>query len=758
MRSTLIVSLVMLAACNQAPGAPSVSLSPDPARTTDTLVASIDAPAVDPNKKDELTYSYAWLRDGTAVPELTGPEVPATETKKGETWEVIITPADDKLPGTPATASLVIQNTPPTLQSAALSLLEPKEADALTCIGGTSTDIDGDTVTLQTAWLVNGTEVSTEDTLTGASFNKGDTIQCSLTPFDGTDAGEAVLSDTTTAINTAPEPPTIGTSPQPAFATQGLQCAIITPATDADADDLTYTFTWTLDGTSIGGTGTTSFPGDTIDQAEVAWGQEWTCTVETSDGEATVSVSSDPVTIRPATTAFNREESNDRAGWSVAFAGDVDGDGLSDVLVGAPQATASSPFAGKAYLYVGEEVLDAPSYALADSTYIFSGENEGDLAGGEVASAGDVDGDGRDDLLISGYWNDDGGDKAGKIYLILASSLGAESDISLADADYAFIGASADDQLGYLAMSTAGDVDGDGKDDLLFGTGRNDAGGENAGAGYLVLSKNLSSDAPVSAAEADYVFLGEQPGDGAGYAASSPGDVDGDGLADVIFGAWGNDDGGDDAGKAYLFLGDSLGTTGGRNMADADYSFQGKYTEDYAGADFSFVGDVDGDGIDDVLVGAAGDKAGGENSGKGYIYSGAKLTDSQALTWADSQHRITDITTTETNAATLFAGAGDLDDDGRNDLFVGAWHKDYAGTSSGSTYVILAEDLSEQWSFDLEDAIRVDDGETGYAFLGWPVAGLGDVDGDGTPDLLAGSLGESSVSGATLIFGGALDL
>ncbi len=758
MRSTLIVSLVMLAACNQAPGAPSVSLSPDPARTTDTLVASIDAPAVDPNKKDELTYSYAWLRDGTAVPELTGPEVPAAETKKGETWEVIITPSDDKLPGTPATASLVIQNTPPTLQSAALSLLEPKEADALTCIGGTTSDIDGDTVTLQTAWLVNGTEVSTEDTLTGASFNKGDTIQCSLTPFDGTDTGEAVLSDTTTAINTAPEPPTIGTSPQPAFTTQGLQCAIITPATDADADDLTYTFTWTLDGTSIGGTGTTTFPGDTIDQAEVAWGQEWTCTVETSDGEATVSVTSEPVTIRPATTAFNREESTDRAGWSAAFAGDVDGDGLSDVLVGAPRATASSPNAGKAYLYVGEEVLDAPSYALADSTYIFSGENEGDLAGGEVASAGDVDGDGRDDLLISGYRNDDGGDKAGKIYLILASSLGAESDISLADADYAFIGASADDQLGYLAISTAGDVDGDGKDDLLFGTGRNDAGGENAGAGYLVLSKNLSSDAPVSAAEADYVFLGEQPGDGAGSAASSPGDVDGDGLADVIFGAWGNDDGGDDAGKAYLFLGDSLKTTGGRNMADADYSFQGKYTEDYAGTDLSFVGDVDGDGIDDVLVVAAGDKAGGENSGKGYIYSGAKLADSQALTWADSQHRITDITTTETDDATLFAGAGDLDDDGRNDLFIGAWHKDYAGTNSGSTYVILAEDLSEQWSFDLEDAIRVDDGETDYAFLGWPVAGAGDVDGDGTPDLLAGSLGESSVSGATLIFGGALEL
>ncbi|MBJ95529.1 MAG: hypothetical protein CMP23_13785, partial [Rickettsiales bacterium] len=116
------------------------------------------------------------------------------------------------------------------------------------------------------------------------------------------------------------------------------------------------------------------------------------------------------------------------------------------------------------------------------------GEAAGDQSGSSVSTAGDVDGDGLDDILIGAPENDDSSSGAGKSYLVLASSIAAAGRFSLATADAAFVGEAAGDNSG-ASVSTAGDVNGDGLDDLLMAAPYNDSSGTNdAGKSYLILS------------------------------------------------------------------------------------------------------------------------------------------------------------------------------------------------------------------------------------------------------------------------------
>ena len=148
--------------------------------------------------------------------------------------------------------------------------------------------------------------------------------------------------------------------------------------------------------------------------------------------------------------------------------------------------------AGKAYLLLGSTLAASTSSTidLSNADFAFIGENSDDRAGYSVSSAGDVDGDGLDDLFVGAHRNDDGGSDAGKAYLLLGSSLAAStsSTIDLSNADFAFIGEDSSDLAGY-GVSPAGDVNGDGLDDLLVGAAQNGDGGTFAGKAYLILSK-----------------------------------------------------------------------------------------------------------------------------------------------------------------------------------------------------------------------------------------------------------------------------
>ena len=121
--------------------------------------------------------------------------------------------------------------------------------------------------------------------------------------------------------------------------------------------------------------------------------------------------------------------------------------------------------------------------------------------------------------------------------------------------------------------------------------------------------------------------MGEAEGDESGSSVASAGDVDGDGLDDLLMGAWGNNEGGADAGKTYLMMGSTVAagiTTGSASwdVGQADASFVGQYGDDYSGSSVASAGDVDGDGLDDLVIGASQNDEGGSNSGKTYLVLG----------------------------------------------------------------------------------------------------------------------------------------
>ena len=326
--------------------------------------------------------------------------------------------------------------------------------------------------------------------------------------------------------------------------------------------------------------------------------------------------STGPIDLALADHSFVGESSSDFAGLSVSGAGDVDGDGLGDILVGAPYNGDGGIYGGKTYLILGDSLATTATISLALADHSFVGENANDFSGTSVSNAGDVDGDGLDDVLVGAWGNDDGGAKAGKAYIIVGASLGGASTIDLSIADHNFVGEGIASDLAGHSVSDAGDVDGDGLDDILVGAYDTWP----AGKAYLILGARLGTTSTIDLAFADHSFVGEVTYDRAGTSVSCAGDVDGDGFSDILVGADYNDDGGTYAGKTYLILGASLGATSTVDLSLADHGFVGEASDDWSGGAVSGAGDVDGDGLDDILVGARGNDDVGTSAGKAYLF------------------------------------------------------------------------------------------------------------------------------------------
>ena len=365
----------------------------------------------------------------------------------------------------------------------------------------------------------------------------------------------------------------------------------------------------------------------------------------------------------------------DGLGISVAPAGDVDGDGLDDWMCGADGHDAGGASAGAAYLFVDLVTGEVPA-AQAASTLL--GESEYDRAGMVLSRAGDQDGDGLEDLLVSTPYHDSDEENAGAVYRVPAPAAGTECVCT----DSVRLFGSGQSHYAGWAMAGGEDVDGDGLADLLVGAFGVDVHGPFTGAAYLVLGPLVVS---TGLAHSDSKLVGEEAGDFAGTAVAL-GDVDGDGLADLIVGAPGDSSGAFAAGAAYVItavIADevSLGTAEAKLLGEVPY--------DAAGSAVASAGDVNGDGYDDVLVGAPEADPAGENRGAAYLLLGPL---SGAIDLIDAHVKLVGEGVDDA-AGFALAPAGDTNGDGLDDFLVGAYGHDSVATDAGAAYLLLGGSL-----------------------------------------------------------------
>jgi hypothetical protein len=437
------------------------------------------------------------------------------------------------------------------------------------------------------------------------------------------------------------------------------------------------------------------------------------------------------VEITTADLKLVGESEGDYAGLGLAVLGDLDADGLADLLLGAPGNNELGSDAGKAYVVLGRQLRNTDALDLEDAAHSFVGEAMGDGAGGRVAAAGDVDGDGVPDLLVSAYESDEAAGNAGKVYLLRGANLLPEAT-SLEQSDWAFLGDGGGYELG-VSVGGGGDLDGDGLDDMIMGG----LGDGNQGFVHVVLgSASGSGTVPISMAS--YTLAGEAEGDNAGISSSLVGDVDGDGLTDLLIGAYGRDSAGQAAGGAYLVMAASLGAVDGGGLGVADYRWTGQSSGDTAGFAVSGAGDVDGDGLADLLIGAdcAGDT--GELAGKAYLILAGSLGEADYASLVAADVEILGEVAGDRAGGSL-ASAGDVDADGRGDVLVGACYASQSSDREGKVYLVPGYQLDFASTLDLGEVERAWLGANTGDLAGRSVAGGSDLDGDGLSDLLVGA-------------------
>ncbi|MCP4869753.1 MAG: hypothetical protein GY898_13660 [Proteobacteria bacterium] len=417
------------------------------------------------------------------------------------------------------------------------------------------------------------------------------------------------------------------------------------------------------------------------------------------------------------------ERSGNHAGWSVAGIGDVNGDGFDDVAVGSWQDDTGGEYAGSVSIFHGP-VLGSINLNRADAKLV--GAHPGDHAGWAVSAAGDINRDGYADVIVGGYG---AGEGAGAAWIVFGP---IEGEQSLADADVHILGDGPYDYLG-ISVTGAGDLNHDGYPDIAVGAyGVDTPQYTDVGAVYVFHGPLMGVR---SVSSADTTILGASGDDWFGYTVEAAGDATGDGHDDLLVGAPGVTRGGPDTGAAYLFRGD-MSAVMTANGAHA--RLRGIDPNDRAGASVA-AGDINGDAIADLVVGAWGSDVGYADAGAAFIVYGP--VDGNV----DLEHA--DATVAGDSAGDAFGFAvtvaEDINGDGLGDIIVGALQNDAGGPDSGSAYVIYGPvEVGVKNSAAEADVTLV--GEVYNDRAGASVASAGDTDGDGYGDLLIGAHGNDS--------------
>ena len=486
----------------------------------------------------------------------------------------------------------------------------------------------------------------------------------------------------------------------------------------------------------------------------------------------------------------------DGSGRSVSGAGDINGDGIDDLIIGADGADSNGTSdTGESYVvFGGASIGSSGSIELSSldgvDGFVLNGIDAGDQsisnfsrAADLVSSAGDINDDGFDDLIIGANTADPNGNSAaGESYVVFGGLVvGSSGSIELSSLDgndgFVLNGVGVGDRSGY-AVSSAGDINGDGLDDLLIGAVGADLNGDGyAGQSYVVFGgMSIGGNGSIELSSLDgsngFVLNGIDSFDWSGRSVGDVGDINNDGFDDLVIGADRAAPNGDTrAGESYVvFGGASVGNSGSIELSSLDgndgFVLNGIDVFDYSGASVDGAGDVNGDGISDLIVGAVfADPNATFNAGESYVVfgdvdignsgsielSGFDGTDGFVLNGIDFYHE----------SGRSVGSAGDINGDGIDDLIIGA--NGGGNNEAGESYVVFGGIIvGSGGSIELSDL----DGSNGFVLKGidafdrsgGSVGSAGDINGDGIDDLIVGANGadpngNNSAGESYVIFG-----
>ena len=450
----------------------------------------------------------------------------------------------------------------------------------------------------------------------------------------------------------------------------------------------------------------------------------------------------------------------DISGRSVAAAGDVNGDGRGDLIIGAYRADPNGSYSGSSYVVFGRSngFTAAINLSSLDGStgYRLDGVAASDTSGFSAGAAGDVNGDGLGDLIIGAPSADPNGANSGSSYVVFGRSTGFAASINLSSLDgsngFRLDGVVASDFSGN-SVAAAGDINGDGRGDLVIGANGADPNGANSGSSYVVFGRSTGFAASINLSSLDgsngFRLDGVVASDFSGNSVAAAGDINGDGRGDLVIGANGADPNGANSGSSYVVFGRSTGFAASINLSSLDgstgFRLDGVAAGDSYGGSVAAAGDVNGDGRDDLIIGARADPNGRE-SGSSYVVFGRSTGFAAAINLSSLDGstglRLDGVAAFDLSGDSA-AAAGDVNGDGRGDLIIGAFGADPNGNLSGSSYVVFGRSTGFAAAINLSSL----DGSTGFRldgmaagdYSGRSVAAAGDVNGDGRGDLIIGA-------------------
>ncbi len=439
---------------------------------------------------------------------------------------------------------------------------------------------------------------------------------------------------------------------------------------------------------------------------------------------------------------INGAPSDSFSGHSVASIGDLNGDGFSDIVIGAP-GTGQNGYGSRAYVVFGKPSGFASEFALSslDGTNGFEIDGDPDSWFGlSVASAGDVNGDRVPDLIIGALGSSPHGAQSGTSYVFYGQRSGFNPSNFHGLKIY---GGSSYDQAG-RSVSSAGDLNGDGFDDLIVTATVVGPAGPRTHVAYVVFGSAAGGVVDLSSLDGANGFnIVSPPYGDVGPQVAAAGDVNGDGISDIVLVS---------SFQAYVVFGTTAGLPAVLDVSSINGANGFRLASGYGVTSVASAGDVNGDGLNDLLVGTWANYS--------YVVFGAqqgfsRTVDFDALN-ASEGFRLTGVRNPGTSG-TWLASAGDLNGDGFDDIVIGAASSDGAQPydKTGVTYVVFG-----RASGPTDVNLLTLDGTDGYtlagvsarSYSGYAVASAGDFNGDGLDDLIIGApTANPSSSGETYV-------